>query len=240
MREAFEIFHKLDDEKIEDYIYLPYMENIFRGVSEEEAFQRYLLSGSEAFHYAYLFTEEYMNLEAKFVFQYYRWYPRENQQDNAMLSIILHAPVHNAPGQDHFLFSTDQQELYLRQYAKYEILANLEIAEIEENEKTEDVIRLREIQDTGFRSLSMFTYQGEPEYKRIGYLISIEADQLVNDHVAMEHICEVLKNNVNPVYQSFLWLHAYYQEIMKRKKPVYNRRFTTYYEDDDDAIEEDE
>jgi hypothetical protein len=213
-RNAFDMLMSSSQDKTDICIFKPFLDNVFRGKSDEEAFQQFIVLGYESLHYAVLDNTKLIEYQNKNECDSYTMIESTNEPKTVVLSMLLE--MIGEP--ETFSFTVDKDIEGCEPFCFRAIIADqvedsremaLKVVPKEEFDKKEEFEKNR--------SASKYIRDSQKQIVCFGHEFDIDTytiSQEGNDFLAL---MTMLKNSDSSVVSSFNKLKEYYMRINKNQ-----------------------
>lgn len=211
--DAFDMLYQKSAVKVEVSIYLPYLEEIFKDKTDDEAFLRYLYHGYAQFTYTVLDSDALARVKQKYGVAPSVPSSNENEPSNMLHFLILRTI--NVPSSIR-LNTENQMVRYTGQETAF--LVGFRDNAMKEP-KTINLERFSQSLYDGKDAPSRINYPSPPLFDDNGAVCCLGNDYCIDlseeSKEGLTQISDVIKTDAVGIYQTFLKVKSYYEKISK-------------------------
>lgn len=218
-RNAFDMLMNSSEDKIDICLFKPFLDNVFRGKTDEEAFRQFIISGYDTVHYSVLNRPLVVEYQTRYGCKSYTRVESINEPKTVILSMLLE----KLGEPETFSITTEANAEGCEDFSKMSIIADTEddsknmllrVVGQEEFEKKEEFEKQRNVSNCirdEEEQIVCFGYECEVDT----YVISQEEDKFSG-------LMTLLQRSESSVMSTFEKMKKYYNHINKNQ---YRNRF---------------
>lgn len=211
---AFNMLMNSSQDKTDVCIYKPFLDSIFRGKTDDEAFMRYIIAGYDTLHFSVVDDEMISEYQAKYGCSSSTMVKNNNEPRTVILSMLLQT----VSEPESFAVVLQEEAEGCKPYSKRSIIADkdettsdltLRSVSQEEFEKTEEFEKNRNV--------SMCIRNEEKQIVCFGHEFEIDTYVISQSESDFSALMTLLKNSNASVVSSFNKLKEYYNQINRNQ-----------------------